>query len=126
MKLVCSFVGMGPVGPQSMDILHPGAMFIRWPIDYLAMCNYSCCLSTATIEYSSLSVCPCFSLSLSLSLSLCVCVCVFVCVCVRVCVCVCVCVCVLVCVCVWVCVRACVRACVCVCVHDNKIMGQST
>ena len=64
-------------------------------------------LQTATIEYSSESVC------------------VFVCVCVGVCVWVWVlgCVCVHVCVCV--CMRVCVCMCVCVCVHDNSTSNRS-
>ena len=38
---------------------------------------YSCCLSTATIEYSCPSVC------VSVCVCVCVCVCVYVCVCVH-------------------------------------------
>ena len=38
--------------------------------------NYSCGLSTATIEYSCPSVCVCLSVCPSVCLSVCVCVCV--------------------------------------------------
>ena len=37
--------------------------------------NYSCGLSTATIEYSSACVCVCVSVCLSVCVSVCLCVC---------------------------------------------------
>ena len=61
---------------------------------------YSCCITTATIEYSPMFV------------FVCCCVCVHVC---GVCMCV-----ACVCECVWCVCGACVCVCVCVCVHNNS------